>query len=72
MTSVLRFLIRQQPDEPINYFKEIFGWSGAALSIFFFIGPLTLVIETFKGKRNYKDMLFVNMTNCVLWVAYGL
>ena len=76
MNSVLRFLIRQQPDEPVNYFKEIFGWIGAALSIFFFIGPLTLVIETFKGKRNYKDMnpymLFVNMSNCVLWVAYGL
>ena len=76
MNSILRFLIRQQPDEPVNYFKEIFGWIGAALSIFFFIGPLTLVIETFKGKRNYKDMnpymLFINMSNCVLWVAYGL
>ena len=76
MNSILRFLIRQQPDEPVNYFKEIFGWIGAALSIFFFIGPLTLVIETFNGKRNYKDMnpymLFINMSNCVLWVAYGL
>lgn len=76
MISFLRTLTRYHPDEDVNYFKEIFGWFGAALSMFFFFGPLTMVIETFKGKRNYKDMnpymLFVNMSNCILWVAYGV
>lgn len=71
--EMLRLL---KKDEGVDYVKEVFGWMGSVLSIFFFFGPLVSVIDTFKGKCSYKKMnpfsLFTNISNCILWVAYGL
>lgn len=69
-------LLKKDDDEGTDYVKEVFGWIGSVLSIFFFFGPLVSAVNTIKGKCSYKEMnpfsLFTNISNCVLWVAYGL
>ena len=55
---------------------KIFGWTGTAICIYFFLAPVVPFLEVLKGKLNYKDspgvLLIMSFMNCALWADYGL
>lgn len=56
--------------------QEVMGWIGTVLCIFFFISPVTMVIQLVKKQITYKDiniLIFIcNFLNCCIWTAYGI
>lgn len=57
-------------------FETINGIVGNAISVFFYISPITLFISLIKGKTTTDKipylMFVINVINNVLWVVYGL
>lgn len=55
--------------------EDIFGWTGAAMSIVFFIMPVIPYIKVVKGEMSYSDSpgitLAMSYLNCILWKVYG-
>lgn len=55
--------------------EDIFGWTGACLSIVFFIMPVIPYIKVTKGELSYSDSpgvtLVMSFLNCILWKNYG-
>ena len=56
--------------------QQIFGWSGGALAIYFFIAPCVpfykLVNEQIKVNEIPGFLLICSFMNCILWADYGL
>lgn len=54
---------------------DIFGWSGSALALFFYIAPVVPVIKLVKKQLQVKDfpgvLLMCSFLNCILWCVYG-
>ena len=56
--------------------KDIFGWTGTGLAIYFFIYPVVpffkLINEQMKINEIPGILLFCSFMNCILWADYGL
>ena len=56
--------------------KDIFGWTGTGLAIYFFISPVVpfckLINEQMKINEIPGILLFCSFMNCILWADYGL
>ena len=56
--------------------KQIFGWTGTGLAIYFFISPVVpfykLINEQMKINEIPGILLLCSFMNCILWADYGL
>jgi uncharacterized protein with PQ loop repeat len=62
--------------EENELFKEIVGWTGNVLALFFFVTPMLAMYNLMKGIISSKDvsyfMFIANILNCVLWFIIGI
>ena len=56
--------------------KQIFGWTGTALAIIFFLTPAVPIYRLVNEQKKINEipglMLICSFMNCILWADYGL
>lgn len=62
-------------EEESKIAEGIFGWTGSALALFFYIVPVIPVIKLVKKQLLVKEfpgiLLMCSFLNCILWCVYG-
>lgn len=56
--------------------KDICGWIGSAIAMFFYISPVVPLIKVMKKEININEfpgiLLLMSLMNCLLWCVYGI
>ena len=68
-------VLESEKDEEVSTAAAIIGWIGTGIGVLYYLFPVRMIYQLFKGHLTYKEvnvMIFItNTLNCLVWTAYG-